>query len=71
VEETMKELQRLLQLAERKTDKAAGSIAKADEYNKDAAIALKQFHDAAVQLIETDGAKAGVTMAVFVPKNPK
>jgi hypothetical protein len=57
MEDDFKELQRLLVKAERHVAKTAE--------------ALRQFHDAATEMVNDHGAKVGVTMAAFVPKNPK
>jgi hypothetical protein len=57
MEDDFKELQRLLVKAERHCAKTAE--------------ALRQFHDAATEMVNDHGAKVGVTMAAFIPKNPK
>jgi hypothetical protein len=57
MEDDFKELQRLLVKAERHVAKAAE--------------ALRQLHDAATEAVNDHGAKVGITMAAFIPKDPK
>jgi hypothetical protein len=57
MEDDFKELQRLLVKAERHCEKTAE--------------ALRQLHDAATEMVNDHGDKVGITMAAFIPKNPK